>query len=265
MSTGLEIGVNVFFFVGAAVALGYAIHLTRRSRQWWPIYLFVAGGLCIFYEVLGDLLGEATYGEERMPSIYHFWGRHIPLYDVGVYFFYFGIVAVFFMQVMRRGLRRNEYWMLFAGHVVFCALFEQIPIHIGMWRYWGHNQPINVFGFPAWWWFANSSMILNATAAVYLLHRHVLRDRHAWAIMVAYPMAVVAVHASSALPVALALNSTQNRVLTNVGSVITIGVAIFYTWCFGRALELSAAVTHPAPGTAVEPAPREPAMEVSLA
>jgi hypothetical protein len=109
MSTGLEIGVNVFFFVGAAIALGYAIHLTRKSKQWW------------------------------------------------------------------------------------------------------------------------------------------------------------AVHASSALPVALALNSTQSRVLTNLGSLITIGIAIFYTWCFGRALELSAAVTHPASGTVADVTTLEPAIELSLA
>jgi hypothetical protein len=101
--------------------------------------------------VVGDLLGKATYAEHpNIPYVYHLWGRYIPLYDVGVYFFYFGIVAVFFMRVLERGVSREEYWRLFAAHVMFCALFEQIPIHIGMWRYWGNNQPFSVFGFPAW-------------------------------------------------------------------------------------------------------------------
>lgn len=249
----MEIGVNTFFFAGALVALIYAIHLTRRSRSAWPIYLFTAGGICIFYEVVGDLLGEATYGEQHMPSIFHVWGRHIPLYDVGVYFFYFGVVAVFFMNVMQHGITRKQYWQLFAGHVIFCALFEQIPIHIGMWRYWGHNQPINVFGFPVWWWFANSSMILNATAAVHLLRKHILGSGRDWTILVAYPMAVVATHASSALPVALALNSTQNRWLTNLGAAITIIISIFYTWCYGHALELSTKLTVKSTTTAARP------------
>jgi hypothetical protein len=247
LSPGTDIAINAVFFAGALLALGYAIHVARTEKKRWPIYLFLAGGVCIFYEVIGDLLGEATYGERHIPYIYHLWGRYIPVYDVGVYFFYFGIVAVFFMRMMERGLRRAEWWKLFAGHVVFCALFEQIPIHIGMWRYWGDNQPFSVFGFPAWWWFANSNMILNATAATYLLRRHLITDRQTWLLLIAYPMAVVGTHASAALPVALALNSTHNRIITNVCALLTIGLSVLYTWIFGQALALSQRVTAATP------------------
>jgi hypothetical protein len=240
LSNGTDIAIIVVFFLGALVALGWAIYLARTEKKRWPIYLYFAGGICIFYEVLGDLLGEATYAEHpNIPYIYHLWGRYIPLYDVGVYFFYFGIVAVFFMRQLERGVSRDGYWRLFAGHVLFCALFEQIPIHIGMWRYWGDNQPFSVFGFPAWWWFANSSMILNATAAVHLLHKHVLTDRQSWLLLIAYPMAVVGTHASAALPVALALNSTQSRVITNICALITIALSLLITRVFGKALALS--------------------------
>jgi hypothetical protein len=240
LSTGTDVAIMTVCFLGALVAFGWAVYLARTETRRWPLYLFFAGGICIFYEVIGDRLGEATYAQQpNIPYIYHLWGRYIPVFDVGVYFFYFGIVAVFFFRQFERGVSRDGYLLLFAGHVVFCALFEQIPIHIGMWRYWGDNQPFSVFGFPAWWWFANSSMILNATAAVYLLRKHVLTERQSWVILIAYPMAVVGTHASAALPVALALNSTQNRVITNICALITIGLSVMITGFFGRALALS--------------------------
>jgi hypothetical protein len=252
LSTETQIAISVVFFVGALVALVWAIHLCRTERKSWPIFLYLAGGICIFYEVVGDLVGGATYAEhDSIPYVYHLWGRYIPLYLVGVYFFYFGIVAVFFMRVLEHGLRPGQYWkdywLLFAGHVVFCALFEQIPIHIGMWRYWGDNQPFSVFGFPAWWWFANSSMILNATAATYLLRKHLITERQTWLILIAYPMAVVGVHFSTALPVGLALNSTQDRLITHICALITIGLSLFVTWIFGKALALSSRATEAVP------------------
>ena len=269
LSTETQIAISVVFFVGALVALGWAIYLCRKERKWWPIFLFLAGGICIFYEVVGDLLGGATYPEhDNIPYLYHLWGRYIPLYLVGVYFFYFGIVAVFFMRVLEHGLRPGQYWkdywLLFCGHVVFCALFEQIPIHVGMWRYWGDNQPFMVFGFPAWWWFANSSMILNATAATYLLRKHLLTDRQEWLILIAYPMAVVATHFSASLPVALTLNSTHNLLITHIGATITIGLSLFLTWIFAKAVTLSNRVTEAVPESVAESTPAvEPELVLS--
>jgi hypothetical protein len=269
LSTETHLAIMLAFLVGALVALAWAIHLCRTEKKSWPIYLYLAGGICIFYEVAGDLVGGATYPEhDSIPYIYHLWGRYIPLYLVGVYFFYFGIVAVFFMRVLEHGLRPGQYWkdywMLFAGHVVFCALFEQIPIHIGMWKYWGDNQPFMVFDFPAWWWFANSSMILNATAATYLLLKHLISDRQTWLILIAYPLAVVGVHFSTSLPVALALNSTQSLLITHIGAVITIGLSLFVTWIFAKALTLSSRVTQAVPESVAETAPvAEPELALS--
>ena len=102
------------------------------------------------------------------------------------------------------------------------------------------------------------------TAATYLLRKHLITDRQTWLILIAYPLAVVGVHFSTSLPVALALNSTQNLLITHIGAVITIGLSLFVTWIFAKALTLSNRVTQAVPESVAETAPvAEPELALS--
>lgn len=236
LSAGTQITANAVFFSTAAAVLVYALYVARKDRALWPLYLFVAAGVCVFYETIIDHLGAVTYGEQNLTTVYHLWDREIPLYILGVYITYFGLAATWLMRALDRGVTERQWWKYYWWHVVVCFAFEPIPIHFDLWKYWGDNQPFGLFGFPAWWWFANGAMLYNATAIMYLVRRHLIADRHSFILILLYPAAIFAIHGSAAIPVGLALNSTTNQLVIEVAQIVTIAVAFMYTWLFGKAV-----------------------------
>lgn len=52
------------------------------------------------------------------------------------------------MRALQRKVDARTWGLYFAVAVVAATSFELVPIHFGLWRYYGDNQPLQVLGFP---------------------------------------------------------------------------------------------------------------------
>ncbi|HKN39016.1 MAG TPA: hypothetical protein VJ456_07910 [Acidimicrobiia bacterium] len=240
LSSGHEVVANVLFGVVGLLALGYCVHLARRDRTRWPLFVFLGSGLAVFYEPINNVLGHCTYPEISQVTWISTLGRRIPTYIGPVYFFYFSAPILWLMGRIRAGVTTRQWWTYYSVGVVACTCFELIPIHYGWWKYYGANQGLRVLGFSMWWWFANPMCLFAMAALFHFLREQVLTDRLSPLLVVLWPMALFATHGSAAVPVYTALNSTANTAVTSLAVLLTIGLALMVVALTGKLVAIDA-------------------------
>ncbi len=234
LSGGHELVANLLFGVVALLALGYCVHLARRERKSYPLFVFLGAGLSVFYEPINNVLGLCTYPEIGQVTWIETLGRKIPTYIGAVYFFYFSATILWIMGRIRAGVTIRQWWRYYAVGVVVCTSFELIPIHYGWWKYYGDNQALRILGFPMWWWFANPMCLFAMATLFHYLRQRVLSDRLSPLLVVLWPMALFATHGSAALPIFTALNSTSSTAITGLATLFTIGLALMMVALTGK-------------------------------
>jgi hypothetical protein len=259
LSNGHELAANLIFGAVALLALAYCIHVARKERQRYPLFLFVGGALCVFYEPINNVLGHCTYGEIGQVTWLHTLGRKIPSFIGAVYMFYLTAPILWLMGRLRAGVTARQWWRYYSVGVVACTGFELIPIHYGWWKYYGANQGLRVLGFPMWWWFANPMCLFLMAAIFHFLRQRVITDRLSPLLTVMWPMVFFATHGSAAIPVYTALNSSSDTLVTSAAAAFTIALSLMMMWISGRLVATDAAVTSPAPADRPRPT-AEPVM-----
>jgi hypothetical protein len=234
LSSAHELVANLVFGAVGLLALAYCVHLARRERKAYPLFVFLGAGLSVFYEPINNVLGHCTYPEIGQVTWIETFGRRIPTYIGPVYFFYFSATILWIMGRIRAGVTVRQWWRYYAVGVVVCTCFELIPIHYGWWKYYGANQGLRILGFPMWWWFANPMCLFAMATLFHFLRERVLTDRLSPLLVVLWPMALFATHGSAAIPVFTALNSTSSTTVTTLATLLTIGVALMVVMLTGK-------------------------------
>ena len=234
LSAGHELVANVLFGVVGLLALGYCVHLARRERRSYPLFVFLGAGLSVFYEPINNVLGHCTYPEIGQVTWIETFGRRIPTYIGPVYFFYFSATILWLMGRIRAGVTTRRWWTYYSVGVAACTSFELVPIHYGWWKYYGGNQGLRILGFPMWWWFVNPMCLFAMATLFHFLRKHVITDGLSPLLVLLWPMALFATHGSAAIPVYTALNSTSSTAVTTLATLLTIGLALMVMTLTGK-------------------------------
>jgi hypothetical protein len=62
LSAAHEVVANVLFGVVALVALGYCVHLARRERQRYPLFVFLGAGLSVKHPSVRSVYSLSSVG-----------------------------------------------------------------------------------------------------------------------------------------------------------------------------------------------------------
>lgn len=250
-----EFWVTLIFGILAVLTLFKAAMDAGRTRSWFPLALFLGGGLAVLYEPINDVLGHCFYSEEGMNYVWiTSMGRRIPTYIGFCFFFYYYARIWMCMKMLEQGVGTGKWMRTYFVTVVVAQLFEYIPISLGIWGYYGQNQPLQFGNFPPLWWgFINASCLISIAAVLHLLRTYVLCGPARTWIALGVPVMTMMFHAGPALPVTITLNATMNVTATTIASLVSIGLGIamvYWAQRYSHALRTgSAAVRARAPQT----------------
>jgi hypothetical protein len=221
--------------VGFVLIWSYAIRESLRRRDWIPVLVVAGCGIAIFYEPLGDMMAKVYYTERGQISWIHAFGRHIPVFIGLLYFWYMSVGAMWLLRAKRTGVTARQWWTAWCGFLVFALGLEMLSAkgfgsaQGAPWIYYGH-QPFMVLGVPIFTPWSYISIDIPIAVGACLAARYLPRRMH-WLVLPATPMLMVAGHAMTALPSAVAVNSTNSTLLIDLGALGTAGSALVLSYC----------------------------------
>lgn len=227
-----EFWVTVIFGLMALAALVQAISNAVSSRSWFPIALFLGGGLAVIYEPINDVLGHCFYSENGMNYVWlTSMGRRIPVYIGFCFFFYYYTRIWLCMKMLENGTSLGKWMRTYFITVFVAQCFETIPISMSIWGYYGENQPLQFGVFPPLWWgFINASCLISIAGTLHLLRTYVLQGPARTWVGFSVPVLTMMFHGGAALPVTFTLNATMDLTATTIASLITISIGIFMVY-----------------------------------
>jgi hypothetical protein len=245
-----------------AVMVAFAI---RQAFRRDPLLLVcVAGGLLMgILEPMLDYLGLLWFADDNVAIANTLFERHIPLYVILGYAFFFGAQA----YIIYRGILAGRPTTFFVGCVaaswVFDAALQITGAQLDLYSYYG-NQPYLIGGAPAWWFSIDACFDLFAALAFFVL-RHRMRG---WGVLLVVPLLpciYAGLNGALGWPVFTALNTNYDTAANGNGSdlavwaggTVTIALALVAAttaiWLIGRIVTARAAWSAAHPDGPAEP------------
>jgi hypothetical protein len=209
------------------IALLCAIVVARRYKSLAPIGLLIGAGTLVCFEPIVDVMGKCWFPAIDQLAAVRVLGRSTPQFLLTSYFWYVGGLAVYLFHRLKKGNSSRILWLAYVLIGLADFILEFAPNHQGMQTYYG-NQPLVVFGMPAWWMFVNPLMPIVAAAVAFYMSAILSGARGLLA--VAIPPICAGVGAGSAWPVWIALNSTANQSQADGAAVITLLLGCSTVW-----------------------------------
>ncbi len=226
--------VSIFFWGGGVLAmLVYSIVKYNQDKTLYPLFVLIGSLIAIPYEAVNNLLGHCLHPQTGQIVAVNVLDRPIPVWTMLAYSWYFAIPVVLIIEFMLKKGRftPRKWWIAYAVSVLGAFLVELVFVKLGVWTYYGSNQPVKLFGtVPLWWGFVNGSSILSLTILVYLLHSHILKGAREWIFLPVLPMLVFIVHGAPSLPAWFAISSSMNKAVTNLGALGSVLLSLLVVW-----------------------------------
>jgi hypothetical protein len=228
MPQGAQIGLTIGSGLLVLAVSLYAITESRRRRDLVPVLIVLGSALAIWYEPLGDIIAKVYYTERGQDTWIYAFGRHIPIFIGFNYFWYMSIGALWLLRASKTGVSARKWWTAWGGFLVFATALEMLASK-GLatsqgapWIYYGKQAfvVLRVPFFTPWTYVSIPTAVAAGTVAMARL----LRGRQQVLILPGTVMCMVAGHAMTALPSALADYSTNSTLLIDLGG---IGSAVF--------------------------------------
>ncbi|MCX2930698.1 hypothetical protein ORI20_10445 [Mycobacterium sp. CVI_P3] len=220
------------FFVAAVV---WVIRLALRGEMLGVVFL--VGGLCMgLLEPYLDYLGLLWFAQDNVAVAVNLFGRHIPLYVVLGYSFFFGLQAYIIYRAIHVGKGPRFFLYAFALSWVFDAALQITGAQLGLYQYYG-QQPFLLMGAPMWWYTIDATLQLTAGLIFFLLRYRLV----GWGQLLVIPMLpglYAGLNGALGWPVFTALNSNftpavngnGSWLLVYLGGVATIVLAALLVW-----------------------------------
>jgi hypothetical protein len=234
MPAGPQLALIVLTGLGAIAVWIYAIAESRRRRDLVCVYVVAGSGLAVWYEALGDTMAKVYYSEQGQLTWVHAFGRDIPVFIGLLYFWYMSLGTLWLLRATRNGVSARRWWRAWSGYLTFAIALEMV-VAGGLstptgapWQYYG-DQGFMVLGTPVFTPFTYVSIDVAIALGVLGVLRVLPRNRQ-WLLIALVPMFMAAGHAMTALPSALALNTTTDRLLVDLGALGSGAFAVLLSY-----------------------------------
>lgn len=222
----------VAFFVLAAV---WVVRMAFRGETLGLMFL-IAGLFMGLLEPYLDYLGLLWFATDNVAVTVELFGRHIPLYVVLGYAFFFGLQSFVIYRAILLGKGAKFFVYAYALSWLFDAALQITGAQLGLYRYYG-QQPFLLFGAPAWWFTIDGVLQLTAGLVFFLL-RHRLVGWGKLIVIPVLPGLYAGLNGALGWPVFTALNSNYSAdlngnsswALVYVGGVATIALSLLLAW-----------------------------------
>jgi lipoprotein signal peptidase len=239
---------SVVFLVICSVIMVIAVaYVARRAmRGDWMGVLFLAGGLLAgVLEPMLDYLGLLWFAADNVAIAVETFHRHVPLYVVMGYAFYFGGSSYIAYRAMLAGRGATWFWGFFAIDWVADLALQATGQALGLYQYYG-PQPLMIFDVPAWWFTIDASMPVLCAGALFLMRDHL----GGWRKLVVIPLVpgmYAALNAGAGWPVFAALNSGPSTLVVWLAGIATMVLALLYRQLMLNAVLRNQPVSAPLP------------------
>jgi hypothetical protein len=217
------------------MALAWVVRLATRGE---PLGIFfLLGGLCMgLLEPYLDYLGLLWFASDNVAIAVNLFQRHIPLYVVLGYSFFFALQSYVIYRAIQLGKGTRFFLYAYVISWVFDGALQITGAQLGLYRYYG-QQPFLIFGAPAWWYTIDAALQLTA-GLVFFLIRHRLVGWGRLLVIPMLPALYAGLNGALGWPVFTALNSNFNaelngngsRALVYLGGILTIALTALVVW-----------------------------------
>ncbi|BBX17119.1 hypothetical protein [Mycolicibacterium duvalii] len=212
----------------AAAVFWYAIkrwRTTGRSEMFWMSLGALAAAS---YEPLGDFMVDITYHESGALRSVSGFGGIIPLWTMFMYVVFWAPGILYLTQKLETGITFKRWMGLFAITVPITLAFEIPMLALGLYKYYGSQQPIQVLGYPLWMAFSNSAVIFIVSLLVHAAMKTALvRDKPAYLVLLV-PSIIIGVGVVTILPIGMAMSSTTSLIIINLFAVASTILSIAF-------------------------------------
>jgi len=226
-------GATLLFTILSIAILFYAHRLAKRHGSSYPYWVVLGSALATYYEPLGDFLAHVTYHEVNQINFTTAFGFMTPLWVLPCYIVFFGYPILWLGEVITKDVSMGKWMGLFFAAFVSAWFFEVPILAMGATEYYGANQPFKLLNYPLWMGFANTATMFVVAAAVHHLKSTDVFARMPVLFAAVLPMLVTGANAGTALPLGSAINSTSDTMITNAMAVLSMALALLYTWIAG--------------------------------
>lgn len=212
----------------AAAVFGYAIRTWRttgRSEMFW-IALGAMAAVC--YEPLGDFMVDISYHRSGDLTAITGFGGTIPLWTLFMYVVFWAPGILYLTTQLESGIALKRWMGLFAATIPVTLLFEVPMLVFGLYKYYGSQQPLAVFGYPLWMAFSNSAVIFIVSLLVHAAMKTALLREHPAYLVLLVPSIIIGVGVTTIVPIGLAMSSTTSLVIINLCAVVSAVLSIAY-------------------------------------
>lgn len=217
--------------VAAVAFIGYAIYLAVTRRSVFPLLLPIAGVITVLLEGPADVMTNAVHAQEGQNNAFSVDGAPIPWGVVLTYATYSAALPLLLFDRMRaQSLTPKFWWKTYAWSLVAVAAVEQIPVHFGLWQYYGY-QPFKIGEMPLSLIVANAACVVVPVVFLYKLYP-VLTGWRQLLVLGIVPAGTVMgwFGASTVMMNALGTDTESNHVLVQIASLLTVGLSLLVTW-----------------------------------
>lgn len=231
LSLAFTIGLTIIWLVSFA----WVVRLAYRGETLGVFFLLGALIMGLLEPGL-DYLGLLWFASDNVAIAVNLFGRHIPLYVVLGYSFFFGLQAYVCYRAILLGKGKKFFLYAVAFSWLFDMALQVTGAQLGLYKYYG-QQPFLIFGAPAWWYSIDVSFQLAAALLLFLL-RHQLTGWGRLLIIPILPGVYSALNGALGWPVFAAINSNfdadvngnPSTALVYLGGTVTIGLCILTAW-----------------------------------
>jgi hypothetical protein len=221
----------IFAGIAATLVALYALYLAVTRRTAFPLLICAGAFLTVLLEAPADVLGNAVHSQLGQRNAFTVRGAPVPWGVVLTYGFYAATLPVaLFDRIKAQSLTPRNWWMIYGVGLLGVCGIEQIPVHFGLWHYFGY-QPFKVWEMPISMIFANAACVLVPVLLVYKLYP-VLTGWRQLLVVGVIPTGTMAGWAAASLAIvnALGTDTEANHGMVQIAAIATVGLSLLVAW-----------------------------------
>jgi len=212
----------------AVAVFGYAIKTWRSTGRSEMFWMALGALAAVFYEPLGDFMVDIAYHQSGALTAISGFGGTIPLWTLFMYVVFWAPGILFLTRQLESGITLKRWMGMFAIAIPVTLLFEVALLALGLYKYYGLQQPIQVFGYPLWMAFSNSAVIFIVSLLVHAAMKTALVRNSPAHLVLLVPSIIIGVGVVTVTPIGLGMSSTTSLVVINLCALASAALSITF-------------------------------------